>query len=93
MDHDLEQRAVWLAGRGKPHAQPADHDKAEILTMRTLASIVVALAAALAGAQQIGQNKPADGSQGFTISMKVQLVVEAVVVKDKDCLLYTSRCV
>ncbi len=52
--------------------------------MRVLASIVVALAAALAGAQQIGQNKPADGSQGFTISMKVQLVVEAIVVKDKD---------
>jgi VWFA-related protein len=52
--------------------------------MRTLAYLVVALAASLAGAQQVGQNKPTDGSQGFTISMKVQLVVEAVVVKDKD---------
>ena len=52
--------------------------------MRILACIVVALAASLAGAQQIGQNKPADGSQGFTLSLKVQLVVEAVVVKDKD---------
>jgi VWFA-related protein len=52
--------------------------------MRILASIVVALATTLAGAQQIGQNKPADGSQGFTLSVKVQLVVEAVVVKDKD---------
>jgi VWFA-related protein len=52
--------------------------------MRTLAFIFVALTAAVAGAQQIGQNKPADGSQGFTLSVKVQLVVEAVVVKDKD---------
>jgi VWFA-related protein len=52
--------------------------------MRIIASILVALAASLAGAQQVGQNKPADGSQGFTISLKVQLVVEAVVVKDKD---------
>jgi VWFA-related protein len=52
--------------------------------MRAFASIIVAVAASLAGAQQIGQNKPTDGSQGFTISMKVQLVVEAVVVKDKD---------
>jgi VWFA-related protein len=52
--------------------------------MRIVACIVVALAASLAGAQQIGQNKPADGSQGFTLSVKVQLVVEAVVVKDKD---------
>ena len=52
--------------------------------MRIVAYLVVALAASLAGAQQIGQNKPADGSQGFTLSLKVQLVVEAVVVKDKD---------
>jgi VWFA-related protein len=52
--------------------------------MRTLAAIIVALAASIAGAQQIGQNKPTDGSQGFTLSVKVQLVVEAVVVKDKD---------
>jgi len=52
--------------------------------MRIPAPLVVALAAALAGAQQVGQNKPADGSQGFTLSVKVQLVVEAVVVKDKE---------
>ena len=52
--------------------------------MRMFASIIVALAASLAGAQQIGQNKPADGSQTFTLSVNVQLVVEAVVVKDKN---------
>ena len=52
--------------------------------MRMFASIIVALAASLAGAQQIGQNKPADGPQGYTLSANVQLVVEAVVVKDKN---------
>jgi VWFA-related protein len=49
-----------------------------------LGLFVLFVAAASAGAQQIGQNKPADASQNFTLSVKVQLVVEAVVVKDKD---------
>jgi VWFA-related protein len=46
--------------------------------------LFVAVTAALAGAQQIGQNKPADASGTYTLSVKVQLVVEAVVVKDKE---------
>ena len=45
---------------------------------------VIFIAAALVGAQQIGQNKPAGTGDNFTLSVKVQLVVEAVVVKDKD---------
>ena len=53
--------------------------------MRMVLGLVLLTAAtALAGAQQIGQNKPADASDNFTLSVKVQLVVEAVVVKDKD---------
>jgi VWFA-related protein len=53
--------------------------------MRILTGIFVAfIAIAFAGAQQIGQNKPADASSSYTLSVKVQLVVEAVVVKDKD---------
>jgi VWFA-related protein len=53
--------------------------------MRILTGFLILLIAAThAGAQQIGQNKPADASDNFTLSMKVQLVVEAVVVKDKD---------
>ena len=53
--------------------------------MRNLTSLaVIFIAAALAGAQQIGQNKPAGTGDNFTLSVKVQLVVEAVVVKDKD---------
>jgi len=52
--------------------------------MRILPALFLFLnAATIAGGQQIGQNKPADES-GYTLSVKVQLVVEAVVVKDKD---------
>jgi VWFA-related protein len=51
--------------------------------MRILTSLVLLLAAS-AGAQQIGQNKAADAGDTYTLSVKVQLVVEAVVVKDKD---------
>jgi VWFA-related protein len=39
---------------------------------------------AAANAQQIGQNKNADGGQTYTLSVKSQLVVETVVVKDKS---------
>jgi VWFA-related protein len=39
---------------------------------------------AAAGAQQIGQNTNTDGSQTYTLSLKSQLVIENVVVKDKS---------
>ena len=53
--------------------------------MRIHLAILAALTClASAGAQQIGQNKQPDASQEFTLSVKVQLVVEAVVVKDKE---------
>src|ERR1700744_928311 len=39
---------------------------------------------ALATAQQIGQNKTSSDSQPYTVSVKSQLVVETVVVKDKQ---------
>ncbi len=41
-------------------------------------------AAAPAAAQQVGQNKPAGSSETYTFSVKAQLVVETVVVKDKQ---------
>jgi len=37
-----------------------------------------------ASAQQIGQNKAPDGTDTFTLSVKSQLVIETVVVKDKQ---------
>ena len=53
--------------------------------MRRLAAslLCIAIAAALS-AQQTGQNRPKDASDNYTFSVKVQLVVEAVVVKDKQ---------
>lgn len=51
--------------------------------MRSLLSILLLLGIATASAQQIGQNKSLD-AEDFTLSIKVQLVVEAVVVKDKQ---------
>ncbi len=38
----------------------------------------------LANAQQVGQNTPTGGSTGITFSTSTQLVVETVVVKDKN---------
>jgi VWFA-related protein len=54
--------------------------------MRSLPGLfmLAAAAATLAGAQQIGQNKPAGRPDNFTLTVKVQLVVEAVAVRDKD---------
>jgi len=55
-------------------------------TMRNLSNLAFVLiaAATLGNAQQIGQNKQADAPQNYTLTVKVQLVTEAVVVKDKD---------
>jgi len=37
-----------------------------------------------AAAQQVGQNKPAGAPETYTFSVKAQLVVETVEVKDKQ---------
>src|SRR3569833_3922805 len=53
--------------------------------MRRLAGALLALTfAGSSTAQQIGQNRPKDAQENYTLSVKVQLVVEAVVVKDKQ---------
>ena len=53
--------------------------------MRKLAALLLAYIFAVSStAQQIGQNRSADGQDNYTMSVKVQLVVEAVVVKDKQ---------
>ena len=53
--------------------------------MRKLAALLLAVTfAASSIAQQIGQNRSPDSQDNFTMSVKVQLVVEAVVVKDKQ---------
>jgi VWFA-related protein len=45
---------------------------------------MILLFAAAAAAQQVGQNRDANAPRDFTLSMKVQLVVETVAVKDKQ---------
>ena len=53
--------------------------------MSKLAALLLAsIIAASSSAQQIGQNRSADAQDNYTMSVKVQLVVEAVVVKDKQ---------
>ena len=53
--------------------------------MRRLAALLLAYVfAASATAQQIGQNRSPNAQDNYTMSVKVQLVVEAVVVKDKQ---------
>jgi len=51
---------------------------------KVLALVLTFVFAASSGAQQIGQNKPAGEQDNYTLSVKVQLVVETVVVKDKQ---------
>jgi VWFA-related protein len=46
--------------------------------------VLLTLIAAQAFAQQVGQNAPANASGTYTLTAKAQLVVETVVVKDKQ---------
>ena len=53
--------------------------------MRSLvANALLLIACAAAGAQTIGQNQAPGKAQGFTLKVQSQLVVEAVVAKDKQ---------
>jgi VWFA-related protein len=52
--------------------------------MRYLMTLVVLFAAAGTVAQQVGQNKGPGETQSFTLTVKSQLVIEAVEVKDKQ---------
>ena len=51
--------------------------------MRRLTTLLLLTTTALATAQQIGQNETSSDSP-YTVSVKSQLVVETVVVKDKQ---------
>jgi len=53
--------------------------------MRSLTAVsLVLIVAVAASAQQVGQNREANMPKDYTLSMKVQLVIETVVVKDKQ---------
>src|ERR1700761_6484826 len=51
--------------------------------MRLLMTMILAGAVGVASAQQTGQNAAPETAGTFTLSVKTQLVVETVVVKDK----------
>ncbi len=52
--------------------------------MRVICALLLLIVAACAPAQEIGRNKAPDAPEGLTLSVKSQLVVESVVVKDKQ---------
>jgi VWFA-related protein len=53
--------------------------------MRTFGSLALSIAlAASSSAQQVGQNRSPGAQENYTMSVKVQLVVDAVVVKDSQ---------
>ncbi|SRR6266498_408411 len=52
--------------------------------MTTLLKVIIVLVAARVAAQQVRQNKSPSDSTAYTFSAKSQLVVETVVVKDKQ---------
>ncbi|RXH58889.1 VWA domain-containing protein [Granulicella sibirica] len=53
-------------------------------TLLTTLTTLTLLTTSLVHAQQIGSNKNPDGTDTYTLSVKSQLVVEAVTVKDKQ---------
>ena len=86
MEYDCEQHDLWAAERGQFYAEPGVVGPPEVLTMRLLKGLLLAtaLGAGHAGAaQQIGTNATPSQNGAYTLTVKSQLVVEAVVVKDK----------
>src|SRR5580698_2735521 len=59
-------------------------ERSSEIRMLPVIFLFLLLAAAYAPAQQTGQNKPPGESGTFTVTVKSQLVVETVVVKDKQ---------
>lgn len=87
MEHRGEWHDLRTAVSGKPDAQYADHHTAEVLKMRrfVITYAAVGLCAAWCAAQTIGGNGSAQREpQGLTLKLNSQLVVETVVVKDKQ---------
>ena len=84
-DTCIEQPALRRAGCNESHAQSANYGEAEVLMMRLRFELGVLLLVSVgASSQTIGQNKSPGTEDKFTLSVRTQLVVETVVVKDKQ---------
>jgi VWFA-related protein len=83
LDQYHQQRQFRRSGCHQPHAQLSSDYEVEILMLRLISSLLL-FATLSAGAQTIGQNTTPGAPQNFTLSVRSQLVVETVVVKDKQ---------
>src|ERR1017187_9246681 len=91
MEHGGEQHNLWAAWINQYHAQLSGDGAAEVLTMQKLETKLKALLLLTtltvgvgAGAQKIGSNTAPDQTGNFKLTLNSQLVVETVVVKDKQ---------
>src|SRR5215475_14065532 len=94
LEYDGDQRAVWSAVQSKCDARYSNNSEIEVLTMmrlrnKTLLAILPLgfLTLTTAHAQQQPQSAQQQSQQQqtpFTIKVDTQLVVETVIVKDKD---------
>jgi VWFA-related protein len=87
LEYSHQQRTIRIAVGIESDAQLAHRAEHEVLTMRRLLTALLFSTLAVAvHAQQIGQNAPAqDKDKGdFKITVTTRLVVETVVVKDKQ---------
>src|SRR5262249_35572476 len=89
LGHRRRQSAVRATEHGECNEKRSDHAEAEVLTMRRMRVSIqtrllpyLLIAALAANGQQIGRNNTSQEPSTFKVS--TQLVVETVVVKDKD---------
>src|SRR6185437_4120020 len=87
VEHDGEQQNVRASLCGESDEEFGTHRKVAVLMMRRIArlALVSLLGASLAAsAQTVGTNQQAAQNGSFTLKVNSQLVVETVVVKDKQ---------
>jgi VWFA-related protein len=91
MEHGGEQHDLWAALGNQSHAQLSGDGSAEVLTMqkfktelKVLLLLTTLTVGVGAGAQKIGSNTAPDQTGNFKLTLNSQLVVETVVVKDKQ---------
>src|SRR5215831_7111875 len=94
LEYDGDQRAVWSAVQSKYDARYSNNSEIEVLTMMRLRNKTLLVVLPLGflmlttahaqQQQQPAQQQPQQPQTPFTIKVDTQLVVETVMVKDKD---------
>jgi len=83
LEYGSAKHAIRTPSSTESDAQSTNHNASEILMRRLAVAMLAITVGGASNAQQIGQNRPRDARESYTLSVKVQLVVETVVVKDK----------